>query len=97
MQQNEHFSGFKVLEESYELVTSKNRAVEEGADLFAHLLMYFNARKIPVKQVMTELDCRANKVRSLTDLVNKNIDKKDKFGKIEYIGVPQSKYFEPLE
>jgi phosphoribosyl-ATP pyrophosphohydrolase len=34
--------------------------VEEGSDLIAHLLMYFNAKHIPLSALMQELNCRAN-------------------------------------
>ena len=47
------------------MISSKDRVVEEGADLLAHIMMFLNAKDIPLKSIMTELNCRANKVRDL--------------------------------
>jgi len=65
MQENEHFAALKILEESFELVTTKRRVVEEGADLLAHMLMYLNAKNVPIASILSELDIRANKLKEL--------------------------------
>ena len=39
----------KILEETYEFELTKDRIVEEGADLMAHLLMYLNAKDIHIE------------------------------------------------
>lgn len=68
MQENEHFSACKFIEESFEFIHTKTRFAEEGADTIAHLLMYLNAKNISIRTIMTELNFRANKVRALEDL-----------------------------
>ena len=65
MQANSNFSALKIQEESFELITSKDRVTEEGADLLAHLLMFLNSKNIPLKSIMTELNGRANKLKDL--------------------------------
>jgi phosphoribosyl-ATP pyrophosphohydrolase len=87
----------KILEESYELVTTKNRVVEEGADVMAHLLMYLNAKGTPIRSIITELNCRANKLREIERLVAENQQKDAEKSKIAYIGVMGSKYIRHLD
>ena len=49
MQENSNFSALKIQEETFELIISKDRVTEEGADLLAHLLMFLNSKNIPLK------------------------------------------------
>lgn len=53
MQENEHFSASKFIEESFEFIHTKTRFAEEGADTIAHLLMYLNAKNVSIKTIMT--------------------------------------------
>lgn len=43
------------MEESFEFSLTKNRVVEEGADMISHMLMYLNAKGISFQEIIKEL------------------------------------------
>jgi hypothetical protein len=70
---------------------SKNRIVEEGADLIAHMLMYLNTKGIPFQDIMRELEVRSTIIKPKLDSIQNETKK------IVYLGVMGGKHYEKID